>query len=55
MSIEAVKNAEMLVIPPVVWDGSSGADEQRCMDRFGLLIEAYEVDFWSALAITNMP
>ena len=42
-SLEA---AEILVMPLVCWDGSDGPDEQAIIQSVGLLVVAYEVQFW---------
>ena len=39
---QRLQNAEVLLIPPVPWDGSSGEQEMKAIRHVGLLFEAYE-------------
>ena len=39
-------DAEIVVTPPVPWNGSEGKQEHKAIAHFGLLIEAYECQFW---------
>ena len=41
-----LEQAELLVTPIVVWDGSEGEQEQTIIESIGLLVVAYEVKFF---------
>jgi len=44
--IETLCSSEIVVVPPVTWDGESGEDEKKAIDTCGFLFSTYEVQCW---------
>lgn len=41
-----LENAQIVTCPPICWDGTSGAEEKKAISHLGLMLEAYECQFW---------